>query len=52
MLHSKEGLSKYGKSAHELKLEEHKDLLKLVKNVKCNATNDEAHQIIKDHFKI
>lgn len=33
LLHSKEGLSKYGKSAHELKLEEHTDLLKLVKNV-------------------
>lgn len=52
LLHTKEGLAKYGKSAHELKLEEHNELLKLVKNVKCSATNDEAHQIIMDNFKI
>lgn len=52
LLHFKESFSKYGKFAHELKLEEHIDLLKLEKNVKCNAINYEAHQMIKDRFKI
>ena len=49
LLHAKEGLATTGKNAHQLNLSDFPKLLKLARNIKSNATDTEAHEIIKRH---
>ncbi|KAG7166554.1 hypothetical protein Hamer_G025623 [Homarus americanus] len=51
LLHGKEGLASLGIPADQLNLYDHPKLLKLERNVKSNASDSEAHQIIVDTLK-
>lgn len=46
LLNAKEGLAVLQKSAHQLNLQEHPEVLKLVRSVKSNATDVETPEII------
>ena len=52
LLHGKFGMNTIGVSADKLKVQDHPKLLKLVRNVRSNATDSESNDLIKEAFRI
>ena len=51
LLHAKEGMAANKCLSHELNIHDHPNLLKLVRSVVSNATDEEAHKIVSNHLK-
>lgn len=51
LLHGREGMASLGISADKLNVQDHPKLLKLLRDVKSNATDSEARDLIAEKLK-